>query len=100
MDGGKFGFKSHNLQTGETKDLFTVQNKSGFGSVSPDGGRILYASSVFSTQGYDIFLSRIDGSERRRIAGADVPATTAVWSPDGGWSSIHWLEMGSKSPSW
>ena len=91
MDGGKFGFKSHHLETGETKDLFTIENKSGFGAVSPDGGWIVYASREFSTQGYDIFISRIDGSERRRIAGADTSATTAVWSPDGGWLAINTL---------
>ena len=91
MDGGKFGFKSHNLGTGETKDLFTIENKSGFGALSPDGGWIVYASREFSPQGYDFFISRIDGSERRRIAGANTPATTAVWSPDGGWLVINTL---------
>ena len=89
MDGGKFGFKSHNLGTGEMKDLFTIQNKSGFGALSADGGWLVYASREFSTEGYDIFISRIDGSERRRIAGADTPATTAVWSPDGGWLVLN-----------
>ena len=101
MDGGKFGFKSHNLGTGETKDLFTVQNKSAFGALSPDGDGLsmpransaqkgMISSSLAST-GPNAGASPEQTRLRQRRSGARM---------GDGWSSIHRLGTGSKSLSW
>jgi Tol biopolymer transport system component len=90
MGGDGFNFKSHNLQSGETKDLFIVHNKAGFGSVSPDGQWIVFTDHVFGENGWSIFISRIDGSDRRLVADTSVPtAFISVWSPDGQWLIIN-----------
>jgi hypothetical protein len=90
MGGEGFNVKSYNLQSGETKDLFVVHNKAGFGSVSPDGQWIVFADRVFGDNGWSIFISRVDGSDRRLVAGADVQtAFSSVWSPDGQWLVLN-----------
>ena len=48
MGGDGFTFTTYNLQSGETRKLFSFQNKAGFGAVSPDG------SGSFSATGFSV----------------------------------------------
>ena len=94
MGGDGFTFTSHNLQSGETKKLFTIQNKAGFGAISPDGQWISFADRIFGANNWGIFISSLDGSERKMIADPEVPTTFAsVWSPDGQWLNCHCTEQ-------
>jgi len=89
MGGDGFTFTSHNLQSGETKKLFTIQNKAGFGAISPDGQWISFADRIFGANNWGIFISHPDGSERRLIVEPEVPtAFASVWSPDSQWLVI------------
>jgi hypothetical protein len=89
MGGDGFTFTSHNLQSGETKKLFTIQNKAGYGAISADGQWIVFADRVFGADNWGIFISRLDGSERKMVAEPEVPtAFTSVWGPDGQWLVI------------
>ncbi len=90
MGGDGFTFRTHNLQSGETKELFTIQNKAGYGAISPDGQWIVFADRIFGANNWGIFISRLDGSERRMVAEPEVPAAFAsVWGPDGQWLIIN-----------
>jgi hypothetical protein len=89
MGGDGFTFTSYNLQSGETKKLFTIQNKAGFGAISPDGQWIVFADRIFGANNWGIFISRLDGSDRRMVAEPEVPtAYSSVWSPDSQWLVI------------
>jgi hypothetical protein len=90
IGGDGFTFRSHNLQSGETKELFTIQNKTGYGSVSPDGQWLVFADRVFGANNWGIFISRLDGSERKQVVATEVPtAFTSVWGPDGQWLIVN-----------
>jgi len=90
MTGEGFTFVQRNLPTGVTSELFSVQNKWGFGTVSPDGQRIASLDRVFGAEGYGVFVSRLDGSERRLLAAPEIPMSyRLVWSPDGRWLLIN-----------
>ncbi|GAB1469389.1 hypothetical protein MASR2M66_02650 [Chloroflexota bacterium] len=89
MGGDGFTFTTYNLQSGETNKLFTIQNKAGFGAISPDGQWISFADRIFGANNWGIFISRLDGSERRMVAEPEVPTGFAsVWSPDSQWLII------------
>jgi len=89
MGGDGFTFTTHNLQSGETKSLFTIQNKAGYGAISADGQWIVFADRIFGADNWGIFISRLDGSQRKMVAEPEVPtAFTSVWSPDGQWLVI------------
>ncbi len=90
MGGAGFTFTTYNLQSGQTKALFTIQNKAGYGALSPDGQSIVFADRVFGADNWGIFISRLDGSERKPVAAPDVPtAFTSVWGPDGQWLILN-----------
>ena len=90
MGGDGFTFISHNLQSGETRELFTIQNKAGYGAVSPDGQWLVFADRIFGANNWGIFISRLDGSERRLVVEPEVStAFASVWGPDGQWLSIN-----------
>jgi Tol biopolymer transport system component len=90
MGGDGFTFTSHNLQSGETKELFTIQNKAGYGAISPDGQWIVFADRIFGANNWGIFISRLDGSERKLVAEPEVPtAFASVWGPDGQWLIVN-----------
>ena len=69
------------LATGEGVDLFTVGPKD-VPSISPDGGRVAFADRAFGGMGYSLFVSSLDGSNRRRLADS---VAGHLWSPDGDW---------------
>jgi len=63
--------------------LFAIQNKAGYGAISPDGGWIVFADRVLGETNWGIFISRLDGSQRKQIAEPQVPtAFASIWSPD------------------
>jgi hypothetical protein len=93
MGGDGFTFTTYNLQSGETKKLFTIQNKAGFGAISPDGQWIVFADRIFGANNWGIFISRLDGSERRMVAEPEVPTGFAsAWSPDSQWLVVTTLK--------
>ena len=79
--GEGFTFTTQNLQSGETKKLFSVFSKAGLGVLSPDGQWIAFSDRIFGGNGPGIFVSRLDGSERRLAASSEVPAAFyPAWS--------------------
>jgi Tol biopolymer transport system component len=89
MTGEGFAFVMRDLDSGETRQLFSVQNKWGFGTVSPDGQWIAFLDRMFGA-GYGVFISRLDGSERRTVAAGDIPMLYRLaWSPDGRWLLVN-----------
>jgi hypothetical protein len=90
MGGEGFTFRRHNLQSGERQDLFTAQSKAGFGSLSPDGQWILLTDRPFGAVMPGIYITRIDGSERKQVADPEIPASfISIWGPDGQWLVLN-----------
>jgi hypothetical protein len=90
MGGDGFTFITYNLQSGETRKLFSFQNKAGFGAISPDGQWIVFSDRIFGAQNWGIFIARLDGTERKLVAEPGVPtAFTSVWGPDGQWLILN-----------
>ena len=80
-------FKTYSLQTGETKSLFPITIKTPRGAISPDGQWIAFNARLFG-ENLDgvVFISRLDGSQRKLVAMLDdTLAFHPVWSPDGQW---------------
>ena len=80
-------FKTYNLQTGETKSLFPITIKTPRGAISPDGQWIAFNARLFGANlDGAVFISRLDGSERKLVAMLDdTLAFHPAWSPDGQW---------------
>jgi hypothetical protein len=94
MGGDEFTFTSYNLQSGETKSLFAIQNKAGYGAISPDGQWIVFADRIVGEMNWGIFISRLDGSERKLVAEPQVStAFASVWSPDGQWLIVNTRDL-------
>lgn len=90
LSGEGFTLFMRDLESGVVQNLFSVQNKWGFGMVSPDGQWIAFLDHVFGEPSYGVFVSRLDGSERRLMAAPDIPMSfRLVWSPDGRWLLIN-----------
>jgi hypothetical protein len=87
-------FKTHNLQTGETKALFPITIKTPGGAISPDGQWIAFKARLFGANlDGAVFISRLDGSERKLVAMLDnTLAFHPVWSPDGQWLIVSVVE--------
>ncbi len=99
LSGEKFDLKTYNLQSGEVKGLFPIHNKAGYAAISPDGQWIVFADRQFGETNWGIFISRLDGSERKWIIAPDVPtAFMAVWGPDGQWLIVNTLEKDQNIP--
>jgi TolB protein len=82
------------VATGATTNLFTVTSKGAAGAaISPDGQWIAFVDRSFGEMAGGVFLSRLDGSERRPIVQLDYwPAISPIWSPDGKWLAISILD--------
>lgn len=95
-----FNLQKQNLQSGETTDLFKIDNKAGYGSVSPDGQWIVFADRISAGVNWGIFISHLDGSDRKLIAEPRVPtAFISIWSPDSRWLVVNTLATGdSETP--
>ena len=87
-------FKTYNLQTGETKSLFSITIKTATGAISPDGQWFAYNARQFGANlDGSVFISRLDGSERKLVAMLDNAfAFHPVWSPGGQWLIVSVLE--------
>ena len=78
--------QSLNLADGTTQNLFTISSNKADTVVSPDGGWIAFTSSRGGMLGNGLYISRLDGSERRMVAALDGLALYfPVWSPDNRW---------------
>jgi hypothetical protein len=90
MGGDGFTYTTYNLPSGETKKLFSFQNKAGYGAISPDGQWIVFSDKVFGAQNWGIFIARLDGTERKLVADPGVPtAFTSIWGPGGQWLILN-----------
>lgn len=90
LTGAGFELRRYDLESGEIEALFTINNKAGYGALSPDGKWLVFADRVSEAINWSIFVSRLDGSERRLIAEPEVPTSfTSVWGPDGNWLVIN-----------
>jgi hypothetical protein len=90
MGGDGFTFTTFNLQSRETKKLFSFRNKAGYGAISPDGQWIVFSDKIFGAQNWGIFIARLDGTERKLVAEPEVPtAFISVWGPGGKWLVLN-----------
>ena len=79
-----------NTQTGETRTLFDL-NYNATVVVSPDGKRLAF-EEMLPLDRYGLFVSDLDGSNRKLLAdGNPFVVTVPYWSPDGDWviASVH-----------
>jgi TolB protein len=67
------------IDGGATRTLVTVPGRSG--ALTPDGVLVAYLSGPWTSTA--LMVSRIDGSNARRVAGGRATAWNAAWSPDG-----------------
>ena len=84
-------FTTYSLQTGETKSLFPITIKTPSGAISPDGQWIAFNARLFGANlDGAVFISRLDGSQRKLVAMLDdTLAFHPVWSPDGQWLIVN-----------
>jgi Tol biopolymer transport system component len=78
------------VQTGESSFLFDL-NYNGTVAVSPDGTRLAFEEMLHLDK-YGLFVSDLDGSNRKLLADGDpYVVTVPAWSPDGSWviASVH-----------
>jgi len=78
------------IQSGEIS-LLTDVNYNGTVVVSPDGKRLAF-EEMLPLDKYGLFVSNLDGSNRKRLADSDpYIVTVPAWSPDGNWviASVH-----------
>jgi Tol biopolymer transport system component len=78
------------VQTREVRPLFDI-NYNGTVAVSPDGKRLAF-EEMLPLDKYGLFVSDLDGSNRRLLADGDpYIVTIPAWSPDGNWviASVH-----------
>ena len=94
LNGSGFDLRSYNLQTNEKTDLFTIHNKAGYASLSPDGQWLVYADRLNSEEvNWGIYISHPDGSERKLVVMPAVPtAFTSIWGPDGQWLIVNTIQ--------
>jgi WD40-like Beta Propeller Repeat len=79
-----------NTQSGETRTLFDL-NYNATVVVSPDGKRLAF-EEMLPLDKYGLFVSDLDGSNRKLLAdGNPYIVTVPYWSPDGDWviASVH-----------
>jgi hypothetical protein len=79
-----------NVQTAEVAALFDT-NYNGTVVVSPDGKRLAF-EEMLPLEKYGLFVSNLDGSNRKLLAdGNPYIVTIPAWSPDGQWviASVH-----------
>lgn len=83
--------KIMNVQTREVAPLFDT-NYNGTVAVSPDGKRLAF-EEMLPLDKYGLFVSDLDGSNRKLLADgrAAYIVTVPAWSPDGQWviASVH-----------
>ena len=86
------------VQTGEIRSLPGID--SGSVAFSPDGKRLVFEAAL-PLEKYGLFVSDLDGSNRKLLTNGDPYAVMVpVWSPDGKWiiASVHDPDI-SKRPN-
>ena len=85
------------LSSGAIHDQFTLNNaKGGFVQLSPDGKRVVFSEMVVGLPSYGIYVSNLDGSGKRLLAGLESgAASSGAWSPDGKWLALEVSEPDS-----
>jgi len=87
--------------TGEARELFRFEGrvKSVGASLSPDGQWVVYRDLLFGNPSGGLYLSRLDGSDRRLIAALGMGGLSSpVWGPDGTWLAARIPDAGSPVP--
>jgi hypothetical protein len=78
------------IQTGDANSFFDI-NYNGSVAVSRNGNRLAF-EEMLPLDKYGLFVSDLDGSNRKLLADGDpYVVTIPVWSPDGNWviASVH-----------
>jgi hypothetical protein len=78
--------QSIDLGDGSMQDLFSISSNKADTLISPDSQRIAFTTSLGGMLGNGLYVSRLDGSERRLVAALNGQALYfPVWSPDSRW---------------
>jgi Tol biopolymer transport system component len=86
-----------NVETAEVAPLFNL-NYNGTVAISPDGKRLAF-EEMLPLDKYGLFVSDLDGSNRKLLADGDpYIVTVPAWSPDGQWviASVHDTNAGNQ----
>ncbi len=76
------------IASGAVSDFFTISSKGASFAVSPDGSRIAFSERVGEFS-YQLFISNLDGSDRKLIGDSGKwGVTNPRWSPDGKWLMV------------
>jgi len=89
-----------NAKTGAVESLFTT-NKAYFSHValSSDGKWVAYVDRVVGKMAPGIYLSRLDGEQKRLLFQLDYwMAIPGIWSPDGKWLIVNVINTDSFLP--
>ena len=78
-------------QTGQVENQFLIENaKGGFARLSPDGKWLAFSEMTFGQANYGLYVARLDGSEKRLVAGVgDSAAAAGAWSADSQWLIVN-----------
>jgi hypothetical protein len=90
-----------NVETGELKDNFLIDNlKGGFTRLSVDGTQIAFSANVFGKPNYGIYVAALDGSGQRLIAepGDEYMFTMGGWSTDAQWLILNPYQVNAFQP--
>ena len=86
------------VESGAVTDLFLIDNgKGGFIQLSPDGKRLAFSEMVFGATSYGIYVSNLDGSQKRLVAGSDLSVVATAWSPDSRWLMVKVMQWDGAS---
>lgn len=78
--------QSRALGDGSARDLFPISSNKADLVVSPDGQRIAFTTSLGGMLGNGLYVSRLDGAERRLVAALQGRALyLPLWSPNAQW---------------
>jgi Tol biopolymer transport system component len=78
--------QSLDLADGSTENLFSISSNKADTVVSPDARWIAFTDSLGGMLGNGLYVSRLDGAERRMVAALDGRALYfPIWSPDSRW---------------
>jgi hypothetical protein len=79
-------FQSLDLENGSSQNLFAMSSNKADAVVSSDGQWIAFTNSLGGMSGNGLYISHLDGSERRMVAALDGRALYfPIWSPDDRW---------------